>query len=169
MTAVRPTTDRLSPAQRRAIQSQRGRLGLDEETYRRALAAFHCATLPPREGQDWPAAGAPCTSSVHLTRDQARRLITRWTIAGAPVGGVYSGSRPAAQEAAAQGAIALPTPAQRALIERLRAEITWRTPGGYARWIASPRSPVKGGKIATYRDAEAVIDGLKHLRDHRRV
>jgi len=164
MEAVRQTRDRLSKAQLGAIQSQRRRLGLDDETYYRAVGQYRCCTQAPADAAAWPAPGAPCTSGTHLSRAQARSLITRWTIAGAPVGGPYSGSKVAAQAQTATGVTAMPTPAQRALIERLVAEVPWRTPDGYRLWLASRASPVRGGRIRTFADAEAAIEGLKGLR-----
>jgi hypothetical protein len=162
--AVRESKDRLTPAQQRAILYQRGALGLDEDTYRTALRSYRCCTAAPQDAATWPVSGTPCTSSKHLSRGQARNLITRWSIAGAPVGGPYSGSKVAAKAQAAAGVTTLPTPAQRALIERLVAEIPWRTPDGYLLWLASRASPVRGGTVRTYADAEAVIEGLKGMR-----
>lgn len=159
MGAVRTTADRLTMAQLRAIQSQRRRLHLDDETYYRALSGYPCASEAPDNASDWPAPGQPCGSCRHLTRHQARRLITRWTIAGAPVGGPYAGHKPPPD-----APHTLPTPAQRALIERIRAEVTWRTPDGYTRWLASRTSPLRGRQIRSYQDAEAIIEALKHMR-----
>jgi hypothetical protein len=162
--AVRESKDRLTPAQQRAILYQRGALGLDEDTYRTALRSYRCCTTAAPGAQTWPVAGAPCTSSKHLSRGQARNLITRWSIAGAPVGGPYSGSKVAAQAQTAAGVTALATPAQQALIQRLVAEIPWRSPGGYQLWLTSRSSPVPRGRIRTYADAEKVIEGLKGMR-----
>jgi hypothetical protein len=165
MNAVRKTRDHLSAKQLRAIQVQRRTLGLDEDTYRATLHQYRCDTEPPMPDVVWPALGAPCTSARHLTRTQASALITRWVIAGAPVSDApYSGSRPTAQERVAPGAVQLPTPAQRALIARLVAEVPWRTTDGYSRWLAGSRSPTRGRAIRTYLDAEGVIDGLKNMR-----
>lgn len=166
MDAVRITKDRLSPAQLRALQAQRRSLGLDEETYRRALKQYRCYTAAPDGALGWPTQGAPCTSSRHLSRAQARSLITRWGIAGAPVGKPYTGSRVEAREEQAAGVTPLSTPAQRALIGRLVAEVQWRTEDGFHRWMASRSSPLRGRAMRSFFDAEAVIDALKNLRDH---
>jgi hypothetical protein len=166
MGAVRQTRDRLSPAQLRAIQSQRRRLGLDDDTYRRALGQYRCCTEPPETGKPWPAAGAPCASSTHLSRAQARSLITRWTIAGAPVGGPYSGHRPDPTDQEARGLHVLPTPAQRALIGRLIPEIAWREADGYRLWLGSSLRLNPATAPRTYREAEAIIEGLKGLQRH---
>jgi hypothetical protein len=167
--AARETADRASAAQVRALHAQSRALGLDEATYRRALAGYPCRTAAPdgwdatHPDQPWPPEGAGCTHSVQLTRAQARKLITRWSIAGAPVGRPYSGARPAPEKAVAT----LPTPGQRALIERLRAEVAWRTEDGYAAWLAGRSSPVRAGQIRSYRDAEAVIEALRKMRDRQ--
>jgi hypothetical protein len=131
----------LTPKQLRALHIQRRALGLDEETYRATLAQYGVA------------------SSKQLSREQARELITRWSIAGAPIGGPYAGHRPAPGEAA----IALATPAQRALIARLIPEVPWRSALGYTNWIGSRTSPTKGRPVRTYREAEAVIEALKRM------
>ena len=164
--AVRDTTDRLSEAQFRALRVQRVRLDLDDATARRAFASYKCKTKPPRDGMAWPEIGKPCASSRHLSRDQARHLITRWSLAGAAIGAPYSGSRTEAIEAEKQGATPLATPAQRALIERLIPEVTWRTDAGYDGWVTSRFSPAPNG-VRTYRDAEAVIEALHAMRDRQ--
>jgi len=155
----------LSPKQLRAIQAQRRTLGLDDETYRASIGRFRCATVAPPDVADWPARGARCTSARHLSRAQARQIITDWSLAGAPVGSPYSGSRTAAVAAAVVGVTTLPTPAQVALIGRLVAEVPWRETDGYARWMASTRGPTRGQPMRTYQHAEAVIEGLRALRD----
>jgi hypothetical protein len=166
MEAVRQTRDRLSKAQLGAIHVQRHRLGLDEETYRRALNQYRCCTQAPADAVPWPAPGAPCTSSKHLSRAQARSLITRWTIAGAPVGGPYSGSRPVAKAKEAENVHVLPTPAQRALIGRMVPEVAWRKADGYRLWLSARLhlDPAKAPR--TFAEAEAIIDGLKGLMRH---
>lgn len=166
MDAVRQTRDRLTKAQLGAIQSQRRRLGLDDETYYRAMGLYRCCTQAPADAASWPAQGAPCASAKHLSRAQARSLITRWTIAGAPVGGPYSGSRPAAMAKEADGAHVLPTPAQQALIRRMVPEVAWRKANGYRLWLSARMhlDPAKAPR--TYSEAEAIIDGLKGLMRH---
>jgi len=160
------TSDRLTAKQVSALHVQRSRLALDDDTYRRALTQYRCQTTAPQEGQDWPAAGAPCTSSLHLSRRQARTLITRWSIAGAPVGGPYTGSRRIAQDQAAAGLHPLPTPAQRALIGRLIPEVAWRTPDGYRGWLAARLGLDPAAGPRSYAQAEAIIEGLKGLLRH---
>lgn len=155
-----------SPKQVRAIHAQRRTLGLDDATYRLAIAGYACYAQPPLDTPDWPAYGTPCRSSTHLTRSQARALITRWSIAGARVGGPYSGSRRAAQEQTAAGVPALPTPAQRAIIARLIPEIAWRRADGYHAWLATRLRQDPHTAPRTYQDAEAIIDGLKALLRH---
>ncbi|MBV5274420.1 MAG: hypothetical protein JZU52_12525 [Lamprocystis purpurea] len=168
-----PRTDTAAPATRKqiaALHTQRTRLGLDEATYRRALANYRCTltapTGPRPVGEDWPALGAPCTSSLHLSRRQARSLITRWTLAGAPVGGPYSGSRVDAQTQAAAGAHPLPTPAQRAFIARLVDEINWRTADGYHGWLQTNLHQDPATAPRSYAAAAAIIEGLKGLQRH---
>lgn len=167
--AARQTNDRLTDKQHRALKSQCRRLGIDDDTYRSVIAGYPCVTEPPQEGLPWPAHGTPCVSSRHLSRAQGRRLITRWTIAGAPVGGPYSGSRVTAKEQEAAGITPLPTPAQRALIARLVDEITWRTADGYRGWLAARLHLDPTLAPRTYREAEAIIEGLRAMRDRRRV
>lgn len=172
-TAAPPRTDTAAPATRKqiaALHTQRTRLGLDEATYRRALANYRCTItplpIPGPVGQNWPALGAPCTSSLHLSRRQARSLITRWTLAGAPVGGPYSGSRHAAQTQAEDGVPPLPTPAQRAFIARLVDEINWRTADGYHGWLQTNLHQDPATAPRSYAAAEAIIEGLKGLTRH---
>jgi hypothetical protein len=151
----------LSQRQLRAIHAQRRTLAdhdmLSEPGYRALLAEY------PREQRGGD--GTPCTSSTHLSRRQARAVITRLGIMGAPVPTPYSGTRAAADATTAAGGTALPTPAQRALIDRLRAEITWRV--SYDAWLASRYSPTRGQPVTTYQRAEAVIDALHALRDRQ--
>jgi hypothetical protein len=165
MGAVRITRDRLSPAQLRALQAQRRRLGLDEETYRRAIAQYRCCTRHPMPDVLWAEAGAPCTSSRHLSRAQAQSLITRWSIAGAPIGKPYTVTKADATSQAAAGITPLASPAQLALIGRLIPEVPWRSEDGYRLWMASKTSPLHGRPIHSFQDAEAIIEALKHMRD----
>lgn len=130
----------LTAKQLRALHIQRRALGLDEETYRATLAQYGVA------------------SSKELSREQARELITRWSLAGAPIGGPYSGHRPNASDPTT-----LATPAQRALIARLIPEVPWRSALGYTNWIGSRTSPTKGRPVRTYGEAEAVIEALKRM------
>lgn len=143
-----------TPKQSRAIQACRRWLDLDLDEYQTLLAQYRVLTCvdPDRAGQ-------PVDSSKRLSRSQARDLLTRFALRGAPIGGPYSGHRPA------PGAeiTTLATPAQRALIERLKDEVPWRLVDGYQRWL---RAKLHLSAVRTYRDAEAVIEGLKGLAKH---
>lgn len=163
--AARPTTAPLSPKQRRALMSQRRRLKLDDATYYAAIASYPCITPAPEGATDWPDRGTPCRSSSHLSRSQCRHLITRWTIAGATVGGPYSGSRIDMRQRQANGIESLPTPAQRALIDLLKAEIQWRYADGYQRWLHTRMGQPQPNAPTTYSGAEAIIEGLRAMRD----
>lgn len=143
-----------TPAQQRALHAQRRALGMDDATWRALLAQY------PRETGD---GAGPCTSSAQLSRRQARAVISRLEIAGAPVGRPYAGRKPGPASTAQPTAIA--TPAQRALIQRLIDEVQWRQEDGYARWLAGRHSPTRGQHVRTYHQAEAVIDALRRMRD----
>jgi len=160
----------LTDRQRRAIHAQRRALTaadiLTEAGYRALLAEHHQEIDHGiQRPAGMPAYGHPCTSSTHLSRRQARVVITRLGLMGAPVPTPYSGTRAAADATTAAGGTALPTPAQRALIDRLRAEITWRI--SYDAWLASRYSPTRGQPVTTYQRAAAVIDALHALRDRQ--
>jgi hypothetical protein len=163
------TEPALTARQLRAIQAQRRSLAdrdlLSEDGYR-AILAEH-----PQETDDgidlatrgWPQYGRACTSASHLSRRQARQVITQLEILGAPIGRPYSGSRTAAAHAEATGNTPLATAAQLALISRLADEIQWRR--NYAAWLHGRTSPTKGQPIRTFREAESVIEALHRMRD----
>ena len=130
----------ITPRQIRAIHAAAHHLGIEDPEYRRLLAQWNV------------------TSSKALTRRQARALLTQLQLRGAPVGRPYSGHNEDRLRIRT-----LATPAQRALIDRLRAEITWRAPDGYARWL---RSRMGLERVRTFQDAEKVIEGLKGLARH---
>jgi len=160
----------LSDRQRRAIHAQRRALQdadiLTEAAYRAILAEHHQEIDHGiQRPAGMPAYGHPCTSSTHLSRRQARVVISALELMGAPVGRPYSTTKPRADTAAALGATPLASPAQTAIIERLRAEIVWRV--SYQAWLASRYSPTKGQPVRTYAQAEAVIDALHALRDRQ--
>lgn len=145
----------LTPKQLRAIRAGVTALGWDDAEYRSELARYRVRTGGPRLGQ-------PIESTKELSRAQARRVLSGMAVLGFSVGGAYGGHRPQS----GSGATTLATPAQLALIERLRAEIRWWSPLGYQSWIGSSTSPTKGRPVRTYQQAEAVIEGLKSLRRH---
>ena len=167
--AARQTTAPLTDRQRVALFAQARSLfgGEAQDTIRQVVAEYPCWTTPPTDATQpqrdaWPVLGHPCTSARHLTRAQARELITRWGLDGAPVGRPYTGRRPTT---AGDRLVTLPTPAQRALIKRLRGEITWQHADGFERWIGGRFSPVKGGELRTFADAERVIEALRRMRN----
>lgn len=161
-----PTSDnRITPKQRRTLQMQRAQLGIDDDTYRATIAQYPCVTAPPDDSDTWPALNTPCHSSKQLSRAQASLIITRWVIAGAPVGGPYSGSRTKAQRNTHMDVVTLPSPAQRAKIARLIPEIPWRKADGYSRWLSTRMNldPIHAPR--TFYEAEAIIAGLRQMRD----
>lgn len=143
----------LTARQIKAIRAGVTYLRWDDAEYRAQLARYRVKTGGDRQGQ-------PVASTKELSRAQARQVLAGMQVLGYPVGGPYSGRAPAQGHAVTT----MPTPAQRALIERLRDEIPWRTQRGYDAWIASTASPTRGRPIRTYAHAEAVIEGLKALR-----
>jgi hypothetical protein len=150
-TNPKPPPAPLTDKQLRAIRAAVTWLDMTDETYRAMLAQYR---RPGGEG--------PCTSTKHLTRAQARNLLTRFQLQGFPLNRPYSGHRPR-HDREQDAPTTLPTPAQRALIERLRAEIAWRTPDGYDRWR---QARLRIDHLRTYRHADAVIEGLKKLKEH---
>jgi len=104
-------------------------------------------------------AGRPAESTKHLSRRQARQLITRLQQRGFPIGRPYSGSP--VDRSHMDATIA--TPAQSAQVKRLREEIAWRTEHGFEAWLMTRLSMER---IRTFADAERVIEGLKGLKRH---
>jgi len=158
------TQPAITRRQHRCLMAQRTTLQragrMDDARWRALMAEYPRECRSDKPGA--PDQGAPCTSHMHLSRRQARELITRLGVAGAPTGsGPYTG--PLHRD----GATTLATPAQRALIERLRAEIPWRS--SFSAWLASRTSPTKGRPIRTASDAEAVIEALKNMRGAHRA
>lgn len=139
----------------KALRASQRSLGIDDETYRKTLGQYRVCTGGERQGK-------PCRSTLELSRHQARQLLTRLQVAGAPLGRPYGGHAPTRQEADA-GVVTLATPAQMALLGRLRDEIAWRLEDGYDRWR---RARLRIDEVRTYRDAECVIEGLKKLKEH---
>lgn len=170
---LRPHTDvsdRLTDAQYRALASQRARLTkigiMDDTIYAATLGTYPCSTRPPDPAAPWPALGQPCTSRRHLSRRQARSLITAWTLAGAPIGGPYSNSRGHVQAMAEAGIPTLPTGGQHDLIAHLVSEIAWRSPDGYRGWLAARLRLDPAQAPKTFSEAESIIEGLKALQRH---
>jgi predicted nucleic-acid-binding Zn-ribbon protein len=154
----------LTEKQRRTIRAGINYLGFDDAVYRGMLAQYPRETTP-RHG-DAVQIGQACSSSSHLSRRQGRLLIADLQLAGFPLAKPYSGSRKRVQATEAAGATSLPTPAQTAIIRRLREDIDWRHDDGYERWLSGRYSPIRSssGQIQTYGEAEAVIEALKHMR-----
>ncbi len=144
---------KLTPKQLKAIHACRRSLDLSDQEYRMVLREHRIKQVvdPQRAGQ-------AVTSSKDLSRIQARSILTRWQLRGAPVGGPYSGHRPAAGDPTT-----LATPAQRAQIERLKEEIQWRFDDGYERWL---KTKLHITAVRIYNEAEAVIEGLKGMKKH---
>lgn len=143
---------RLTAAQQRAIHASKRALDIDDPTYRTILAEFSVQPCV-----DSARAGEPVTSSSDLSRNQARHLLTRWNLHGVKIGGPYSAQK------APPGVVQLASPAQRAYINRLKEEITWRCEDGYTRWL---KAKMGMEKVRTFAEAAKVIEGLKGL--HRR-
>lgn len=150
-TNPKPLPAPLTDKQLRAIRAGITWLAMPDETYRAMLAQYRR-----------PGGGGPCTSTKHLTRAQARNLLTRLQLEGFPLHRPYAGHRPQ-HDGEPDAPITLATPAQRALIERLRAEIAWRVADGYDRWR---QARLRIREVQTYHHAEAVIEGLKKLKEH---
>jgi len=123
----------------------------DRSAYLRSYPILACV--------DKQSAGSPATSTKHLSRSQARNLITLLQQRGFPIGRPYSGSP------VDRGNMAhtLPTPAQTAIIKRLREEITWKYEDGFDRWL---HARMRMQRIKSAADADRVIEGLKGLKQH---
>lgn len=153
----------ISKVQIRAIHTIRRAKGIDDDTYHLMLKNLYGVE-----------------SCKALSRRQASRLLGRLAgrpytpgggkAAGAPVqaGPGASPRRKAAaggrrRAALPPGVAALATRAQRELIERLREEVGWDAEDGYGRWLLASFGLER---VATLRQAQKVIEGLKGLKLH---
>ena len=144
MPEISPTKPITKP-QIRAIHVALHRKGIDDATYRDLL------------DRGWGA-----KSCLDLTRAQASDLLLRL---GRPLPrqpGEQAPRTPRRKHAPAPaGVTALPTPAQRKLIEDLIAEIGWMDGDGYRRWLFKS---MRMRAVSTREQAGKVIEGLKAMR-----
>lgn len=162
----------ITPQQIKLIQIGRRDLGLDEVTYREILRE--------RFGVD---------SSKLLTMSQATELVNAFMSGGfKPTPKPFPPAKPKPPQAATtpsgaapkppvrraakppaittgEKVVAMVTPAQRAYIEDLRAEIPWRVENGYQRWLEHNMGLTR---VATRTEASRVIEGLKGMRKNGR-
>ncbi len=137
----------ITPAQVRAIHVAIRAAGIADEDYRARLRA-----------------GWGVGTCKDLTRRQASDLLVEL---GRPR---PQPARPRARAARPRpqplppGVVRMVTPAQRRLIEQLAAEVDWREPDGYRRWLARNQGLAHA---ATAAAAARVIEGLKALRRKR--
>lgn len=141
------TTKPITKPQIKAIHVALHRKGIDDATYRDLL----------RRG--WGAA-----SCKDLTRAQASDLLLRLgrplprqpgEQAPRPTG------KPPAPTPAPPGVTALPTPAQRKLIEDLMRELGWMDEDRYRHWLYKS---MRIRAVSTREQAGKVIEGLKAMR-----
>lgn len=144
----------ITPRQLRAIHAGYRHLDMDDAERLVYLQSYQVLPCVDKE-----CAGTPATSTKQLSRRQARNLITRLQQRGFPIGRPYSGSP------IDRGSMAhvLPTPAQRAVIHRLREEISWKYEDGFDRWL---KAKMHVNLVKSASDAERVIEGLKGLKQH---
>lgn len=147
----------ITPAQVRAIHVATSRQGIDDATYRAMLRVRYgvgtCKDLTRRQASDLlahlgrplprPPGSGPAPSPRRRAAEAAQAAL------------------PTPPRAAGGRVIALPTPLQRVLIEELAAEVAWREPDGYRRWL---RHTMGMERVATRAAASRVIEGLKALK-----
>ena len=144
MPEISPTKPITKP-QIRAIHVALHRKGIDDATYRDLLK------------RGWGA-----NSCLDLTRAQASDLLLRLGRSLARQPGEQPPRPPrAAPSPAPAGVTALPTPAQRKLIEDLAGEIEWMDGDGYRRWLFKS---MRIRAVSTREQAGKVIEGLKAMR-----
>lgn len=132
----------ITPAQIRAIHVALHRRGIEDDDYRQIL----------RDGWN-------VDTCKRLTRRQASELLRRL---GAPRKERRTPGR-RRRPALPDNVTPLATAAQRRLIDDLAAEIEWREPGGYARWL---KGNMGLKRVSTSEQAAHVIEGLKGLKRH---
>ena len=139
-------TDRpITRAQVRAIHVAIARHGIDDDDYRARLRA-----------------GWAVTTSKALTRRQASQLLHELQVPmPAAVRKEHPPPRRRSRRPADGGALRMVSPEQRALIEALAAEIAWREPDGYRRWL---RRNMSLERVASAEQAARVIQGLLAMR-----
>lgn len=144
MPEISPTKPITKP-QIKAIHVALHRKGIDDATYRDLLE------------RGWGA-----KSCLDLTRAQASDLLLRLGRPLAREPGEQA-PRPARErpKPAPAGVTALPTPAQRQLIEDLVEEIGWMDEDGYRRWLFKS---MRVRAVSTREQAAKVIEGLKAMR-----
>ena len=138
-------TDRpITRAQVRAIHVAIARQGIENEDYRARLRA-----------------GWGVTTSKALTRRQASQLLHELQVPMPAITRKEHPPRPRQRRRGPVGAVRMISPAQRALIEELAAEIDWLEPDGYRRWL---RSNMGLERVASAEQAARVIQGLLAMR-----
>lgn len=129
------TATPITPKQLQLIHIAKSKLGLDDETYRETLLAKFNVS-----------------SSKELTYYQAELFIGHLKKAGFKV------KRKKTTIKMGDKVIVMATPAQRALIDVLKANIVWQI--SYQVWL---EKRLKLKKVMTSQDAQKVIEGLKGM------
>ena len=138
-------TDRpITRAQVRAIHVAIARQGIDDADYRAHLRA-----------------GWAVRTSKALTRRQASQLLHELQVPMPATARKEPPPRRRSRRPADGGALRMVSPEQRALIEALAAEIAWREPDGYRRWL---RRNMSLERVASAAQAARVIQGLLAMR-----
>lgn len=134
----------ISPAQIRAIHVGKREAGMDNDTYRELLGSYGVA------------------SSRELTMALASEVIER--LASATGYTQYRATpKPRPAKTSSGNLICLATPAQRAYIEKLKAQVAWREQDGFERFL---KSRMRIEQVGTKKEASRVIEGLKGLLEH---
>jgi hypothetical protein len=127
------------------IHIGKAQLGLSDEAYRLVLNQLF-----------W------VNTCKDLNYDEATKLIEHFKSKGFKIvtkkysrGQGFKGSR-----SRAENIIQLASPQKLAMIEHLRADIRWHVHDGYFRWL---KKWLKKDRIATNKDANSVIEGLKGM------